>query len=81
MSIRGSRADVRNQLLAVPEVLALVALLTPEQKLVLGKALRALASRWRVKSDVSWRQNKAPMAFYWRVLSVYARLTSRVLSR
>lgn len=81
MSERSRRASTRNPLILVPEVLAFVAALTPEQKALFRSALWALAGVFRARGNESWKKNKAPMAVYWKGFSVYFRHLSRLMRR
>jgi hypothetical protein len=46
--------------------------LPPEAKLALREALDDLHDDASIKSSHSWLKHKAPMALYWKVVSVYA---------
>lgn len=81
MSERSNLPEVRNWLKSIPEILALVASFSPEQRLLAKSAFLATSRRMRTKSDELWRKNKAPMAAYWRAKSVYARLFSHLIRK
>lgn len=74
---RSSSADVRNPLLALPSAQAIIDL-PPESRQALACLLRDLARDARERAEHSWRQNKAPMAVYWKAVSVYAGHLCRV---
>lgn len=75
---RASRPDVRNPLLALPAAQAIAAL-SPETKAALRALLLELSRDARERADKSWRTHKAPMAVYWKAVSVYARHTAALL--
>lgn len=74
---RSSQAEVRNPLLALPAAQHIKAL-PPEAQLALAALLRELSLDARERAEKSWRQNKAPMAAYWKAVSVYAGHLHRV---
>lgn len=78
--IRCSRADVRNPVLTLPAIAALRAL-PPEIRTGLAAVLDDLRADAAVRAERSWRQRKAPMAAYWRAVSVYSRHIARALRR
>ncbi|PTR06704.1 MULTISPECIES: hypothetical protein [unclassified Novosphingobium] len=77
---RANRADLRNPILALPSFGAVQKLDAPSQQ-----ALRALmldlAADARAKADKSWRTHKAPMAVYWKAVSVYAGHIAKAIGR
>lgn len=77
---RSARAEVRNPILALPSVARLQGL-PPEAQAALRAILDDLARDAAAKAQVSWRQNKAPMAAYWKAVSVYAKHVRAVLPR
>ena len=46
--------------------------LPPDAREALAGALTDLRRDARKRAELQWRRNKAPMAFYWRVVAVYA---------
>ena len=46
--------------------------LPPGARQALADALTDLRRDARKRAELQWRRNKAPMAFYWRVVAVYA---------
>lgn len=76
---RSARAEVRNWLKTIPEIVVFIDTLSPAQRSALKTLLLAFSRRSRTRSDELWRMNKAPMAFYWRVKSVYARHFSHLI--
>ena len=68
---RSVRAEVRNPLLRLPAARQIMAL-PPDVRRVLAHLLHDLSLDARERAQQSWRRNKAPMAFYWKVVSVYA---------
>lgn len=71
MSERSSKAEVRNPLINLPAAQQILAL-PPESRQALAALLCDLASDVRFRAERSWRQSKAPMAAYWKSVSVYA---------
>ena len=49
------------------------------QKAALEAVLRDLGREARALAEHSWRKNKAPMAAYWKCVSVYANHIARSL--
>lgn len=78
MAERSSKPEIRNPLLALPAVEELRAL-PVEQRRALSCLLRDLAADARVRAENCWRTHKAPMAAYWKAVSVYAGHTARAL--
>lgn len=76
---RSNRPETRNPLLALPSAGRLAGL-PPEAK----EALRALLLDIRVdaaeRAQICWRRHKAPMAVYWKAVSVYAGHIVRALA-
>lgn len=77
MSDRSSKAEVRNPLLALPAARLILAL-PPEARQALAALLSDLSVDARYRAERSWRQSKAPMAAYWKAVSVYARHLHRL---
>ena len=75
---RSSRRDVRNPVLALPSIEALQAL-PQEAREALALVLADVSSDARIRADESWRKHKAPMAAYWKAVSVYAKHIRRAL--
>ncbi|RWF49961.1 MAG: hypothetical protein EOS50_30235 [Mesorhizobium sp.] len=75
---RSSRRDVRNPVLALPSIEALQAL-PIETRRALAFLLTDLSTDARMRADESWRKHKAPMAAYWKAVSVYAKHIRRAL--
>ena len=74
---RSARAVVRNPLLALPSAQEIAALPT-EARAALRKLLLELRADARARAEKCWKQNKAPMAAYWKAVSVYAGHTARI---
>jgi hypothetical protein len=70
-SERSSLREVRNPMLALPSTQRLLAL-PPSQRAVLRAVLLDLQREAREKAELCWRTHKAPMAAYWKAVSVYA---------
>lgn len=71
---RSDRREVRNPVLALPSMKAMQAL-PKESRLALVAVLDDLAKDAAGRAEKSWRQNKGPMAAYWKAVSVYAKHT------
>jgi hypothetical protein len=78
MPDRSSRPDVRNPVLALPSAAAL-ADLPPDARAALRAVLLDIRADSRARADDSWRRSKAPMAAYWKAVSVYAGHIARTL--
>lgn len=78
MTARSLKVEVRNPLLALPGVQALVAQLSPESRAVMRALLRAISADARARADLCWKKHKAPMACYWKAVAVYANHASRL---
>ena len=75
---RHARPEVRNPVLALPAA-ARINNLHPA---VRGELRALLLDRRRdaqIRAEECWRRHKAPMATYWKVVSVYAGHIARVL--
>ena len=68
---RSLRADVRNPLLKMAAAEEIRNLPT-EAREALGSLLFQIAADARSRADKCWRTHKAPMAAYWKAVSVYA---------
>lgn len=68
---RSNRPDVRNPILQLPGALALREL-DPATKEAIATALRSIQMDARTRAEECWRRHKAPMACYWKAVSVYA---------
>lgn len=77
-AVRSSRRDVRNPVLALPAAQRIQAL-DGESREALQAVLRELAADARERAEQSWRTHKAPMAAYWKAVSVYAGHLARAL--
>lgn len=55
------------------------AALPVEARQALADALADLRRDARQRAELQWRRHKAPMAFYWRVVSIYAGHLARAL--
>ena len=78
MSERSSRAIVRNPLLALPASERLRDL-PPEARDALRELLIEIRADAASRAQVCWKRHKAPMAAYWKAVSVYAGHTARAL--
>ena len=75
---RSLRAEVRNLLLRLRAAERIRAL-PPSTRLEPAALLLELSRDARECARRSWRQNKAPMALYWKAVSVYAGHLHRVV--
>lgn len=75
---RSDRREVRNPVLALPATRRLLAL-SPEVRELLADILGDLAGDARARAEECWRRHKAPMAAYWKAVSVYAGHLRRVV--
>lgn len=71
MTDRSNRREVRNPVLALPAARQLLEL-PDDQRQVLAALLADLVADARQRAQVSWRQNKGPMAAYWKAVGAYA---------
>lgn len=78
MNTRSNQATIRNPLLSLPAAEDLQSL-SPEAKAALRKLLKQIQMDARVRAQKCWETHKAPMAAYWKAVSVYANHTSRLL--
>jgi len=78
MTGRSSRRDVRNPLLALP-AFAELQRLAPDARRALRRVLMSLSADAGDRAERSWRRKKAPMAVYWKGVSVYAKHAARGL--
>lgn len=78
MTLRSSSAAVRNPVLALPAISQLQDL-PPASRAAMRAIMRDLAADSRIRADKCWRTHKAPMAAYWKAVSVYAGHLGRAL--
>jgi len=75
---RSSRSDVRNPVVALSAVEQLRSL-DPISRASLRAILLSIRMDAKDRAEKCWRKHKAPMACYWKVVSVYAGHIARVL--
>lgn len=80
MTDRSAQLEVRNPILALPSM-SKIAGLSPEAKSALMHVLADIRTDAILKAEKSWRQNKGPMAAYWKAVSVYALHIGRAIKR
>lgn len=80
MLARSNRAEVRNPMLALGGMRALMQL-PPPMREAFAIILVDLGQQADHNAEKCWRTRKAPMAAYWRAVAVYARHTARALRR
>lgn len=74
---RSIRPHVRNPLLGLPAASRIMSL-PPAARAALRALLRDIAADAANRAEASWRKRKAPMAAYWRAVSVYAGHAARL---
>lgn len=79
MRPRSSRPEVRNPILALPASDRLRTI-DPETRSIIHGILLELQADARGRAEESWRRHKAPMAAYWKAVSVYAGHIARALN-
>jgi hypothetical protein len=77
MKMRSNRVDVRNPLLRLPAA-ERIAELPPEARAALRALLGEIRADARDRANECWRKHKAPMACYWKAVSVYAGHAARL---
>lgn len=80
MSDRSNRREVRNPVLGLPSVKRAMELPQAERD-ILAAILGDLVADARSRAQVSWRQNKGPMAAYWKAVGAYGEHLRRVLKK
>jgi hypothetical protein len=78
MSDRSNQSTVRNPVLKLKSIASLQNL-PPEAKAALRDVLLDMRADSKALADQCWKKHKAPMAAYWKAVSVYAGHLSRVL--
>ena len=68
---RSTRPEVRNPVLGLKAMTKLQALPAPARA-ALAELMLEIREDARERAQRSWRLNKAPMAAYWKSVSVYA---------
>lgn len=79
LTLRSSRPEVRNPVLALPAAKAIQERLDGPARAVLADLLADLAKDASARAKHAWKTHKAPMALYWKVVAVYARHLSRAI--
>lgn len=77
---REERAEVRNPVLGL-RAFRKLASLHPDALHALAELLQEIHVEAAVRAEHSWRTRKAPMAVYWRAVSVYAGHIRRAIRR
>jgi uncharacterized membrane protein len=75
---RSNLAGVRNPVLRLKSIAGLQNL-PPEAKAALRSVLMDMRADSRELAEQCWKKHKAPMAAYWKAVSVYAGHLSRAL--
>lgn len=75
---RSNRAEVRNPILTLPAAAKLREMDGPARA-VLRAILIDLQMDARERANECWKKHKAPMAAYWKAVSVYAGHIARAL--
>jgi len=68
---RSTAPETRNPVLALPAAQRLREL-SPETRAIVADLLRDLSGDARARAQKSWRQNKGPMAVYWKAVGAYS---------
>lgn len=68
---RSKRPEVRNPVLTLPSMQRLQQL-PPDQRELIAQLLADLAGDANDRAQRCWSRHKAPMAAYWKAVSVYA---------
>lgn len=76
---RHARRDVRNPILAMTEVMEAITAASPEVRTLLAAILKPLARECARRAQEKWKANKAPMAYYYKVVGVYAKHLARAV--
>lgn len=74
---RSSQAVVRNPLLALP-VAKKIAAAPPEIRALWRELCMEIRTEAKLRAEKCWRTHKAPMACYWKVISVLAGHAARL---
>ena len=80
MIARSNRREVRNPILALPGLKAVLAL-PPEVREAIAALLADIVADARERAQASWRKNKGPMAAYWKAVGAYAEHIRRAVRR
>lgn len=80
MSTRSSRADVRNPALLLPGMAKLRAL-PVESREAIADVFMDVRRDAAGRADKCWKKHKAPMAAYWKAVSVYAGHVARAIKK
>lgn len=80
MGPRSNQTEVRNPVIALPAASALARLPATSRE-ALRSVLVGIAADAAERAQKSWRTHKAPMALYWKAVSVYARHIARAIPR
>lgn len=75
---RSARREVRNPILAMPEIKELQALPLDQRRLI-AKVARAVAARANEQAEVAWKRRKGPMAAYYRATCTIAKHFARAI--
>ena len=77
MGERSSLASVRNPLTTLP-VARRISAAPPEVRVLFRDLCLELRADARLRADKAWRTHKAPIACYWKVVSVLAGHSARL---
>ena len=72
-------AEVRNPILSLPHLPA-IRRLHPDARRALAEVLQDLRLDAAARAEAAWKARKAPMACYWRAVSVYAGHIARAVA-
>lgn len=82
MGDRSARRETRNPILALPGWKRFDEFLShhPMVRRAFVALLRDIAADARVRAEQCWKSHKAPMAAYWKAVSVYSGHVARALN-
>ena len=80
MADRSNRAETRKPVVGLPAYEKLVAL-PDEAKAALADVLSEIQCDAAQRADKCWKKHKAPMAAYWKAVSVYSGHIRRSIRR
>lgn len=76
---RSARREVRNPMLAIPEVRSAIAEMSDDDRDRWRRILIAIRNDARDRAEKAWRKHKPPVAAYWAAVGVVCNHLSRVL--
>lgn len=77
---RSARREVRNPVLGLPAAKLAMIELTPDERSRVRRVILAIRDDARERAVKCWATHKAPMALYWKCVSVYCNHIARCLA-